>query len=57
MQVICERHWESVGERAVKLWVQRGIFVSIRRAGEREVCSACEHYRAVEAGGIERRAA
>jgi len=54
---ICERHWESVGEGVVKLWTQKGIFVRMRRAGEGEGCVACEHYRVVEAGGIERRAA
>jgi len=54
---ICEKCWGMVSANAVRIWVQRGIFVRMRRAGEGEGCVACEHYRVVEAGGIERRAA
>jgi len=54
---ICSEHWNMVSANAVTIWVQRGIFLRVRRAGEGEVCMACEYYRAVEAGGIERRAA
>jgi len=49
--IICEGHWDMVYRNAVRLWVQKGIFVQMRRVSLDERCDCCEHYQ-VSAIGI-----
>jgi len=46
--IICEGHWHMVHRNAVRLWVTRGVFVRMRRAGWGEWCECCEHYQTAE---------
>jgi len=39
---ICEIHWDMVYENVIRAWVQRGVFVKVRRLGPGEVCKCCE---------------